>query len=84
MADRRVSKTVRDDHGNITALASPGAPWSPRRIANVIADIDSGEHTYYVYWAGVGRSDLGVAGESSARSLNTTRDTAHSQALDAL
>ena len=59
MADRRVTKTGKDDDGDITKLCNPNADWSPRYKSSAIADIESETHTYYVRDGG-GRSDIHV------------------------
>lgn len=46
--DRRVRATKKDRSGNITALCNPGQPWSPRRTADVIQDIQRNRASYYV------------------------------------
>ena len=46
--DRRVRLTKKDRHGNIVALCNPGEAWSPRRIADVIKDIQGNKSSYYV------------------------------------
>ncbi len=48
MADRIVTHVARDANGNVTDVGQPGADWSPRRTAAVIADIEAGMHRYFV------------------------------------
>ncbi len=44
MADRRVTKTGKDQDGDITKLCGS---WGNRSKASAIYDIQSGTHTYY-------------------------------------
>ncbi|MFO0566817.1 MAG: hypothetical protein U0263_14200 [Polyangiaceae bacterium] len=46
--DRRIRLTKKDRKGNIVALCNPGQPWSPRRTADVIRDIQTNKVSYYV------------------------------------
>lgn len=46
--DRRVTKTRKDDDGDITALCNTGEWWSPRSKEDAISDIDSKNYRYYV------------------------------------
>lgn len=48
MAKRRVKKSGKDKDGDIITVCNPGEHWSPRGKADVIKDIESGLHTYYV------------------------------------
>jgi hypothetical protein len=48
MASREVTRSGKDQDGDITALCNPGAFWSPRYKKSAIADIESGLHQYYV------------------------------------
>lgn len=63
MADRRVTRSRKDDDGDITALCNSG-DWSPRLKSDAISDIDSGNHTYYVQ-DDAGRSDIEVIEDAS-------------------
>lgn len=46
--DRRVRMTKRDAKGKIVALCNPGQPWSPRKVADIIKDINRNKSSYYV------------------------------------
>jgi len=46
--DRRVKSTKRARDGKIIALCNPGQPWSPRKMSDVIKDINSNKQSYYV------------------------------------
>jgi len=66
MADRRVTRTGKDDDGDITSLCNTGETWSPRLKADAVDDINDGDHTYYVMEAGY-RSDVHVTSEGHLR-----------------
>jgi hypothetical protein len=83
MADRPVTHTLKNSDGDITALCNPDEPWSPRSVAEVIADIESGAHKYLV------RSDLGdtrvqVIDDPDGKYLRTYRDQKLFNNLDEL
>jgi hypothetical protein len=46
--DRPVTQTRKDHTGRPIALCNPTEPWSPRRARDVIEDIESGDHRYFV------------------------------------
>lgn len=83
MADRRVTRTDKDDDGDITALCNPGEAWSPRPKADAIDDIDDGIHTYYVQDSS-GRSDIHVVNDPDGPYLRTDPDGSASNNLDEL
>lgn len=83
MADRAVRKTGKNNEGDITTLCDDGAYWSPRSKANVIADIESGAHTYHVPWTS-GRTEIRVVQEATGKYLRTDRDDTQKNNLDDL
>lgn len=78
--DRKVRMTKRDRKGNIVALCNPGQPWSPRRTADVIKDINGNKSSYYVK-ASERRKYIRVV---SGKSLVTTSDASNENHLDNL
>jgi hypothetical protein len=48
MADRAVTQVRKRNDGRPIGLCNPNESWSPRRAADVIADIESGTHRYFV------------------------------------
>lgn len=48
MIDRKVTKSGKDNDGDITALCNPDVWWSPRQKADAISDIESGSYRYFV------------------------------------
>jgi hypothetical protein len=60
--------------GDVTALCSPGASWSPRSKADAISDIESGLHTYYVDAAGYRTTVTVVKQSDGTKYLRTTAD----------
>lgn len=83
MADRAVYKTRKDKEGDITALCSAGASWSPRTKADAISDIENGVHSYHVPWTS-GRSEIRVVNGPNGKYLRTTRDGSTGNNLDEL
>ncbi len=83
MADRRVTLSRKDPDGDISALCNPGELWSPRLKANVITDIESGVHTYYVLSAG-NRVRVHVLRGVTGKYLRTSPDLISHNNLDDL
>ena len=77
--DRRVKSTKRAPDGRIVALCNPGEPWSPRKMVDVIGDINSNKQSYYVQEL-ERRTYLRVF----ENALRTTADTTSRNHLDAL
>lgn len=84
MADRAVHQARHDSDGDVTALGSPGATWSPRLKWDVINDIESGLHTYYVPWKIAGRTEIRVVDGPNGKYLRTDRDNTERNNLDDL
>ena len=83
MADRAVTKSGKDQHGNITALCADGQFWSPRLSRDAISDIESKLHTYYVPWT-TGRTEIRVVQGPYGKYLRTDRDQTSRNNLDDL
>ena len=83
MADRPVRKTRKDRDGDILALCNDGDFWSPRQKADVIFDIESGQHTYHVPWTS-GRTEVRVVNGQYGKYLRTDRDNTEKNNLDDL
>ncbi len=83
MADRRVTHTRKDRHGDITKLCNPGEPGSPRAKLDAIRDIESGTHSYYVLSSG-GRSDIQVVNGPTGKYLHSDPDGEAGNNLDEL
>lgn len=45
---RRVTHSGKADDGTISSLCHPGEYWSPRRKADAVRDINSGQYRYWV------------------------------------
>ncbi|HEX2296623.1 MAG TPA: DUF3892 domain-containing protein [Actinomycetota bacterium] len=82
LADRAVTKTKKED-GDITALCSDGASWSPRSKADAISDIENKVHTYHVPWNS-GKTAIRVANGPTGKYLRTDRDNTSRNNLDDL
>lgn len=48
MSHRKVTHSRRDRQGDITHLGNPYEYWSPRAASDIITDIRTNAHTYYV------------------------------------
>lgn len=48
MGNRYVSRTGKDEAGEISLLCSPGAPWSPKTRLAAIRQIEAGSHRYWM------------------------------------
>ncbi len=48
MISRQVTKTKKDDDGDILALCNSSKVWSPRKKEDAISDINNGRYRYYV------------------------------------
>ena len=58
--------------------------WSPRGKWEVISDIESRLHTYYVLWAGGRRTEIRVVKGQSGKYLRTDSDGTSRNNLDDL
>lgn len=83
MADRQVRQTGTDAEKDITAVCNAGETWSPRLKADVINDIESGLHTYFVQETGA-RTDLQVVDGPTGKYLRTEPDPQSDNNLDNL
>ena len=72
MSDRLVRKIRKDSEGHVVALCSPNDDWSPRLKEDVIRDIESGGHRYYIA-RGVHRLWLYVVDDRQGKRLHTVR-----------
>ena len=84
MADRVVTRTGKNQEGDITALCNPGANWSPRLKWDAIADIENGIHSYYVPWSDGRRTEIRVVTGPNGKYLRTDRDNTSRNNLDDL
>jgi len=84
MSDREVKKTKKDGEGDILALCNTGEHWSPRRKVDVISDIESRVHRYFVRWPEGNATDIHVVNGSSGKYLRTDRDNTTRNNLDDL
>ena len=73
MADRRVTYTVKGDRWEIVSLCNANEEWSPRLVSEVIQDIESGDHAYFVDRAGH-RTALEVVGRGASKRLVAASD----------
>ena len=71
---RTVTRTKKDQDGDILALCNPGDEWSTRSKEDAIRDIESGEFDYYVSWPG-NATDVKVVSGPNGKYLRTDRDS---------
>lgn len=83
MATREVTHSRKDRDGDITAIGNSGEHWSPRLKAGAIADIENGDHSYYVNVAGNSVTIRVVAG-ATGKYLRTDPDETARNNLDDL
>jgi len=83
MARRRVTRSGKDEDGDIVALCNPGEFWSPRMKRDAIGDIESGAHSYYVAMEGV-RVGIHVVEGPTGKYLRTDPDQTERNNLDDL
>ena len=83
MADRRVTRTEKDDDGDILALCNPWADWRRRSKELAIGDIENGLHRYYVE-LGNEEVDIHVVKGSTGKYLRTDSDATSRNNLDDL
>lgn len=87
MADRRVTQSRKDKDGDITALCNPdfSGSWSPRFKDDAIADIENGDHTYYVLQGDETRAEIQVINDQKkGKYLRTHPDQVVDNNLDEL
>lgn len=84
MADRAVTRTIKDRSGDILALCNYGGYWSPRRKMDAISDIETGAHRYYVSWPDGLRTPIRVVSGPGGMYLRTDRDETPRNNLDDL
>ncbi|MEI9850105.1 MAG: DUF3892 domain-containing protein [Sphingomonas sp.] len=84
MAKRYVTKTGKNQQGDITRLCNTGEVWSPRSKADAIADIENGTHEYWVNWSNSPETKIRVVSGTTGKYLRTDRDTTTRNNLDDL
>ena len=67
MADKKVTKTGKDNDGDITKL---GGSWGNASKAIAIQDIDNGTNSYYVQQPNCGRSEVRVVEGTTGSGLH--------------
>jgi hypothetical protein len=83
VADRRVTQSRKNAEGDITALCNPSENWSPRLKADVIRDIESELHAYFVDRARY-RTNVRVVNAATGKYLRTEADPRSENNLDNL
>ena len=81
MADRRVTGTGKDLHGDITALCGR---WGRTSRATAIIEIEQGRHTYFVQDAYSRRANVQVVNGPTGKYLRTDPNALCSDNLDNL
>lgn len=70
MADRVVTCAGKDVDGDIIRIGDREAYWSPKLKGDIIWDIESGTHTYFLEVSGE-RIDILVVGENGDKRLRS-------------
>ncbi len=83
MLRRHVYRRRSDPHGDIAALISTTAAWSPRAVADAIDDIESGQVCYLVDW-GSGPSPVVVVRDDAGARLDVVGPDGSAGGLSAL
>jgi hypothetical protein len=81
---RYVTKTGKDEDGDITKLCNDDAAWSPRSKADAISDIDDRDHEYFVSWPSDEETQIHVVRGATGKYLRTDRDDTTKNNLDDL
>lgn len=81
MADRNVQVTSNDKDGVITYLCNFDEFWSPRHKNDVILNIESSMHSYYILIAGKTVS-IHVINDSTGKYLRTDPDKTENNNLN--
>lgn len=84
MAFRSVTSALTDAEGDVIAVAGRGEDWSPRTLADVVADIEAGLHHYVAVAPGEPPADIHVVHGPTGRFLRTTADAGRANNLDEL
>ena len=82
--ERTVTQSRRAVGGKVLALCHPGESWSPRSVADVIADIRRGDFTYVAVDPAGHRSAIGVVNGRHGAYLRTRPDATAANNLDDL
>lgn len=82
-SERGVTGSHKNAQGDIIALCNPAEPWSPREVADVIADIESGTYTYVTVANGIA-SQIQVVNGAHGKYLRTRPDATPDNNLDNL
>ncbi len=83
MISRQVTKTKKDNDGDILALCKDGEAWSPKTKVNAISDIENGDYNYYVIVDGE-KVDIHVVNDPDGKYLRTDPDETKRNNLDEL
>lgn len=84
MIDRQVTRSKKDNDGDITALCNPTEWWSPRQKVDAINDIENKTHRYFVK-DGLKEVDIHVVNDSiKGKYLRTDPDKTTRNNLDDL
>jgi hypothetical protein len=82
-SERGVTGSRKNAEGDIIALCNPAEPWSPREVADVIADIESSTYTYVTVVGGIA-SEIQVVDGPHGKYLRTRPDATAANNLDNL
>lgn len=80
----RVVTHVRQTQGKVVAVCHPGKSWSPRSVADVIADLRRGDHRYVAADAAGATTRIRVVNGRHGAYLRTQADASAQNNLDEL
>ncbi len=80
----RIVTQVRQSRGKVVAVCHPGQSWSPRSVADVIADLRRGDHRYVAADAAGRTSPILVVNGRHGAYLRTKADASAQNNLDEL
>jgi len=84
MIERRVTRSRKDNDGDIIAICNPGESWAPRLKADAIKDIENHSHRYFVL-VGFHKVSIHVVSDPvNGKYLRTDPDSTDSNNLDDL
>ncbi len=84
ITQRRVTRTQKDNDGDILALCDPRQYWSPVEKNDAIRQIESGLYGYYVDWPDGIRTEIRVVQGQKGKYLRTDKDGTTRNNLDDL
>jgi hypothetical protein len=83
MIERKITNSIKDSSGNITAICNPGEWWSPKTSEEAIEEIEEMLYSYHVILNGE-KVDIKVVHGETGKYLRTDPDKTTKNNLDEL